>query len=83
MPLIAGNLKNQLKIFIQNSNQTKQTDLDQSIDDFCGKIETLVYEAIKSVTITIPSGLVAVAGTATAQVNPFPIIISAETTIIE
>ena len=78
--LIQGQVKNALKAFITKANQTKQADLDKTVDDFCAAIESVVFTAIKSATITLPPGSVKVAGSPAAQVNVLPIIIQGMTT---
>lgn len=76
MPLVPGTIKEPLKLFLKTQNAAKVSDPEAAMDAFCQKIEDLVFQAIKSQTITIPTGLVAVVGSPTAQANPAPIVIT-------
>lgn len=76
MPLVAKQLSNELKVFITQVNKMKQTDKDKAIDAYCNKLESAIYTAIKSLTITIPPGMIIVAGSPTTQTNPAPIVLT-------
>lgn len=60
--LVEGQLASSLKTFIENLNTTTQEDKDAVITLFCNEIETLIYAAIKSVTIIIQPGTIIVEG---------------------
>lgn len=70
-----GSISNPLVSFITESNSKNQDDPAKSILEFSEKLEELIFTAIKSATITIPSGLVTVTGSPATQTNPQPIII--------
>ena len=52
-----------------------QTDPDKSLDELAEQLEKVVYDAIKSVTITIPSGQIIVATSTGPAANVQPIIL--------
>lgn len=60
--LVPGVLANKFKAFVLELNQTKQKDKESAIDRFCKELESEVYTANKSITITIPSGAIILTG---------------------
>ena len=76
MPLIAGNLSQNMQSFIKQVNTMKQEDADKAIQAYCDQLETSVYKAIKSLRITIPTGFIQVQGTPSAQTNIAPIVLN-------
>jgi hypothetical protein len=73
MALQKGLLAKQMNQFILEVNKMKQEDAEKAIENYCNKLEETVYRAIRSITITIPSGFIQVQGTAVAQTNALPI----------
>lgn len=77
MPLIPQKLALRLNDFI-NQKQNEQIDDESKVKqnqmEYCQLIEDLIYEAIRDMTIIIPSGGVIVAGSPTTQTNPSPIV---------
>lgn len=76
MALQAGSLANEMKSFIKQVNKMKQEDANKAIDTYCTKLEKVVYDAIKSITITIPPGAIQVQGSPSAQTNIATIVIN-------
>ena len=76
MPLTAKVLADDMKAFITQVNQMPVEDAATAIDKYCQKLEDVVYNAIKSLEITIPSGAIIVVGSQTTQTNPQPIILT-------
>lgn len=76
MALIAEQLANDIKNFIKQSNTEPVKDIDVAIDTYCSNMETAIYNAIKTITITIPTGAIQVQGTSVAQANIVPIILT-------
>lgn len=74
--LIAEQLKNDIKAFIEQSNQKPVKDVEAAIDTYCTNMENAIYKAIQSITITIPTGAIQVQGTSVAQTNIVPIILT-------
>ena len=62
MPLIAQAFAGKLKAFILQINTVEQDDKDAAITAFCNELETDVYNAIKSITITIAPETIVVEG---------------------
>lgn len=69
-------LAGKLRAFITKVNKMKQTDRAKAIDAFCKEHEEDVYDAIRSITITIPAGSIVVTGTALTQANANPIVLN-------
>lgn len=65
-----------MKAFIKSVNKMKQTDADKAIDIYCAHHETEIYDAIRSITITIPPGSIIVSGSPSTQTNLIPIILT-------
>jgi hypothetical protein len=80
MPLVAKVLANDMKAFITQVNAMPVQDAATAIDKYCQKLEEVVYNAIKSLEITIPSGGIVVVGSQTTQTNPQPIILTGNVT---
>lgn len=75
MPLKNGKLAGKMKAFILKANQMTQDDAAKATEDFCNEYEKDIYEAIRSITITIPSSYIKVVGSAAAQTNVSPIVL--------
>lgn len=76
MPLVARKLSGKMKDFMKRVNKMKQQDAAKAIDAFCDEHESDIYVAIRSITITIPTGLINVAGSSSAQTNVAPIVLN-------
>lgn len=76
MPLVQGQLAKSMKAFIKTLNNKTQEDADVAITLYCNEMEKDIYAAIKSITITIPSGMIQVAGPSGAMTNPAPIVLN-------
>lgn len=74
--LSPGVFAQKLLSIIHKSNNKPVSNVEQAIQDYCINQENLIYETIKNIQITIPPGLVIVAGPAGAMTNPEPIVIS-------
>lgn len=74
--LVSGTLSSEMSLFIKEVNKMKQEDADIAIDAYCKRLESAVYTAIRSLTITIPPLTIAVSGGPTAQSNPAPIVLT-------
>lgn len=75
MGLEKGKLKKGLSDFIKGVAKMKQEDQDKAIDNYAEMMENLVYDAIRSATVTIPSGAIKTQGSATAQANGAPVVV--------
>jgi len=75
MSLKKGKLARSMKKFILEANELEVQDRDKAIDDYCSTIERVVYDAIKDLTIVIPTGSIVVSGTALTQSNLTPIVL--------
>lgn len=73
--LIENGLKDELKKFINESQKLPVEDQSAAIDKYCSNFERVVYEAIKSITITIPPGFIRVEGSPSFQTNIDEIIL--------
>lgn len=62
MALVKGALAKQIEAFIKTQASKTQEDSDAAIKQFAENLEEQVYGSIKSVTITIPTGLINVTG---------------------
>lgn len=74
--LVPETLSNEMSLFMKEVNKMKQEDANAAIDAYCKRLESAVYAAIKSLTITIPPLTIAVSGGPTAQSNSLPIILT-------
>ena len=74
--LITGTIATPLADFIKRVNDIEQKNRDQAIETFCKSFESMIFTAIKKITITIPSGSIVVTGSALAQTNAAPIILN-------
>ena len=74
--LQSGKYAKQLKVFIKKVNTMSQQDADKAIAAHCQKQEELIYAAIRSITITIPTGFIQVQGSPAAQTNIAPIVLN-------
>lgn len=75
MPLVPGQLATSMKGFVQAANKMKQEDANAAIEKYCQQLETVIYNAIRSMTITIPPGSIVTVGGPTTQANVNPVII--------
>ena len=73
--LIAGELSNSMRDFVMNVNKIPQEDAEKAINAYCNNLENIIYDAIKSLTITIPPGAIQVQGSSVAQTNLAPIVL--------
>jgi hypothetical protein len=76
MPLAPGQIANEMKSFITGVNKMKQEDADKAIEQFCSSIEKTVFEAIKSITISILPGFIQVVTPSGPGSNPAPIVLN-------
>jgi len=73
--LVQGEFSQALNTFITNVNKVAVDDQETAITNYCNMIEELVYNAIKSATITILPGKIITVGSPTTQTNVSPIIL--------
>lgn len=78
MALEKGSLSKDLKEFIKQTQKMSQEDADLAIETYCTNMETSIYKAIKSLTLTIPAGFLNVQGSATNQTNLTPLTITGD-----
>lgn len=71
-----GKLSADIKTFISSLNSSKQENKEVCIQTFCDQMEKCVYDAIKSITVTILTGGVIVVGSSTTQTNAAPIVLT-------
>jgi hypothetical protein len=76
MALIEGALANSMKAFLNSQNGKVQEDKDAAIEEYANNMEKLIYNAIRSIEIVIPSGMIMVQGSPSAQTNIAPIILT-------
>jgi hypothetical protein len=74
--LVSGKLSKEMKAFIKMANKMTQKDANKAIDEFCNNHEKNIYDAIKSIKITIPPGLIIVSGSPATQTNAAPIVLT-------
>lgn len=70
-----GQLAQKLNSFITNVNKLSQDDASKAITTFCNEFENDIYEAIRSITITIQPSEIKVIGSPTTQTNLAPIVL--------
>lgn len=75
MALIPGKIANELYMFIQQQNATPQSDTVRSQQEFCKKIEDMIYQSIRDATYQVLSGTAVIAGPTGPLVNPAPITV--------
>lgn len=75
--LVKGLIAQELKIFMDQQRATPQEDPDAAIKAFCDKMEEMMFKVVKSMTITITPGQIAVIAPPPSGVgsNPSPIVI--------
>jgi hypothetical protein len=78
MALTQGKLSQTMQDFVTEVNKMPVDDQAKAIKAYCDKLEASVYEAIKEITIVIPSGVIQVQGSPSAQTNITPITIDAK-----
>lgn len=76
MPLVKGKIKGLLVNFLESANSSKKSDTKKAVEAYAEEMESIIYEAIKDITITIPSGMVIVSGSAVTQTNLAPIVLT-------
>lgn len=76
MALVKGTLSKNMQAFMKKANKMKQEDADKAIKTYCDQLESLIDQRIKSITITIPTGLIQVQGSPAAQANIIPIVLN-------
>lgn len=64
-----------MKDFMKEVNTKAVEDQDKAIEVYCEKLESIVYDAIKEITIVIPAASINVQGSPSAQSNLVPIIL--------
>lgn len=74
--LISGQITKDLYTFMKSQNNNVITDTDKAFKDFSDEIEKVVFEAIKSATITIPPGSIIVQTSTGPGTNLQPIVLS-------
>lgn len=74
--LIKKKLSDALKEFILTLNDVEQEDRDEAIQSFCDTQELVVYDAIRSLTITIPPGTINIVTNTGSGTNVGPIVLS-------
>lgn len=74
--LVKGQFAKELKSFITSVNKLKQEDQNKAIESFANRLEELIDERIKSITLTIPTGFIQVQGSPSAQTNIAPIVLN-------
>jgi hypothetical protein len=75
MALVKNDFKRKLKKHVISQNDKIQENFDKAVDNFSEKLEQLLDERIKSITITIPSGAITVLAAGSPASNPQPIIL--------
>lgn len=73
--LTPGTFAKALKAFVLKANKTVQGDPDKAIDAFCQNQEKAVDARIKSITITIPTGMITVMTPQGPGSNVAPIVL--------
>lgn len=73
--LAVGKLAKSLEAFITKLNSSEQKDPKKSIKEFCEQEEKTIYDAIRSITITIPSGSIVVTTPQGPGTNTQPIVL--------
>jgi hypothetical protein len=74
--LTKGIIATPLEKFILRLNEVEQRDKEKVIKEFCFELETIILDAMRNITITLPPGTIQVQGSAAAQTNIVPIIIN-------
>ena len=74
--LIKGAIKKILIDFMNSVKDIEQTDIDKSIEAEAENSEEAMYQAIRSLTITIPPGSIVVETTTGPALNLSPIILN-------
>lgn len=74
--LLKDKLRKDLREFIISANNVEQDNVEEAIDRYAAKMEQVIYDAIKSLTVTIPAGAIQVQGTATNQTNTTEIVLN-------
>lgn len=74
--LISGQIKKSLYTFMKSQNSQVIEDTDSALKKFSEEIENVVFEAIKSATITIPPGGIIVQTSTGPGSNIQPIVLS-------
>ncbi|NIG54744.1 hypothetical protein [Chitinophaga sp. Cy-1792] len=75
MPLIPKKFSESLKAQIQSANNQKQEDASAAITAHCEYLESAVYNAMRSITITIPPGAIIVQTAMGPAANVTPIVL--------
>lgn len=80
MATFSDNLKTALKAAAKANNKDG-VELDSAVEEIAAAIADEVKAQIEAATITIPSGAVVVAGSATTQTNASPVVVSGGITL--
>lgn len=70
MPISIPTIKSEI---IAMLNATSGLELEAAKEKFATDMAVVVYNAIKSATVTIPSGSIVTVGSPTTQSNPLPV----------
>lgn len=73
MALVIATIEAQIEALL---NTTSNLELPQAKEKFKKDLAAIIVNAIKSATITIPSGAIQTVGSATAQANAVPVVVS-------
>ncbi|SHL14887.1 hypothetical protein SAMN05444266_102214 [Chitinophaga jiangningensis] len=75
MPLIPKKFSESLKAKMQQTNNQKQDSPSAAINAYCEQLESDVYNAVRSITITIPPGAIIVQTAMGPAANVTPIVL--------
>lgn len=74
--LVKGQIANEIIQRLEQISKIEQTDYEKAIRDHAAHVEQYVFEAIKSLTITIPSGALQIQTESGPGFNVQPIILN-------
>lgn len=67
--LTKGLVSNPLQTFLKKQNAKVQEDPDKAMKEFADQLEELIFKAIESATLVLPTGAIQVQGTQVSQQN--------------
>lgn len=73
--LVKNKIANLHKAFLKKVNSAPVKDQDAAIQQYCEQVESLIYTAIKDMTITIPVGKIIVLTSSGPAANTQPIVL--------
>lgn len=76
MALVAGVFAKSMKDFLNEQNGKVQEDKDKAIEAYANNLEKTIYDAIRNIEIVIPTGMIQVQGSPSAQSNIAPIVLN-------